>query len=185
MSRSLRSLVLTVSLPIFLLAACKSTPPASYEQGVVASSQRTASQKAASQQQVAASRRAEEPLRDGFGNYSDAAAERLLDEKIAAELAREIQQHDEELRRLELEAEAQRAAAERAAAERRVAYRRYGRYGRTRYGDYRRRQSFVPLNTLFYGGLGAIIGNQSGHRDRGLAIGAGFGLLQDVLNMRW
>jgi len=35
------------------------------------------------------------------------------------------------------------------------------------------------LNTLFWGGLGAVIGHQSGHAGRGAIIGAGFGHMVD------
>ena len=35
------------------------------------------------------------------------------------------------------------------------------------------------LNTLFWGGLGAVIGHQSGHTERGAIIGAGFGHMMD------
>lgn len=54
----------------------------------------------------------------------------------------------------------------------------YG-YPNTYYRRHRGRE-FSLGNTLFGAGLGAIIGHQSGHRDRGAAIGAGFGLLMDL-----
>ena len=51
----------------------------------------------------------------------------------------------------------------------------YGVYG-AGYSPYYRRR--FPLgSTLVGAGLGAIIGHQSGNRDRGAAIGAGLGLL--------
>ncbi|MEE8142827.1 MAG: hypothetical protein V3T77_06985 [Planctomycetota bacterium] len=54
------------------------------------------------------------------------------------------------------------------------------RWQRRYYHSYDR----FPLgNTLLYGTLGGILGHQSGHRDRGIWIGAGYGLLRDLL--RW
>lgn len=44
-------------------------------------------------------------------------------------------------------------------------------------------RSRFPWNAAVGAGLGAVIGHQSGHRDQGAAIGAGVGLLFDV--MRW
>lgn len=44
----------------------------------------------------------------------------------------------------------------------------------------RRSRSTFPWNTAVGAGLGAIIGHQSGRRDRGAAIGAGIGLLFDL-----
>jgi hypothetical protein len=44
----------------------------------------------------------------------------------------------------------------------------------------RRARSTFPWNTAVGAGLGAIIGHQSGRRDRGAAIGAGIGLLFDL-----
>lgn len=116
---------------------------------------------------------------DDFGTYRDDAAERMLDEKIAAALAREIQERDAEDRRLEAEVEIARARAEAIANYRAADPYRARRYAR------RDDRSAMPWNTLFYGGLGAVIGHQYGKRDRGLAIGAGFGLLQDALRWRW
>ncbi|MCB9890610.1 MAG: hypothetical protein H6832_08680 [Planctomycetes bacterium] len=125
---------------------------------------------------------------DEFGTYSDDAAARLLDEKVAAELARQIEERDREARQREADIEIARAYAE---AARTSSVRYYGSgyydsgYYDSRYYGPRRYRNPVPWNTLFYGGLGAIIGHQYGHRDRGLAIGAGFGLLQDALRWRW
>ncbi len=50
------------------------------------------------------------------------------------------------------------------------------------YPVYRRpvRETAFPVNTLLGAGLGAVIGHQSGRRDRGAAIGAGLGLLFDL-----
>lgn len=50
------------------------------------------------------------------------------------------------------------------------------------YGHSRPRSTF-PWNTAVGAGLGAVIGHQSGRRDRGAAIGAGIGLLFDLA--RW
>ncbi|MCA8942860.1 MAG: hypothetical protein KDB80_09905 [Planctomycetes bacterium] len=59
-------------------------------------------------------------------------------------------------------------------------YPRYSyRYPRTYYDPYAGHRLTLD-NTLLGAGLGAIIGHQSGHRDRGAAIGAGFGLLLDL-----
>lgn len=52
-------------------------------------------------------------------------------------------------------------------------YRHEQRYYRSRF----------PWNTAIGAGLGAVIGHQSGRRDRGAAIGAGIGLLFDLA--RW
>ncbi len=41
-------------------------------------------------------------------------------------------------------------------------------------------RSSFPVHTVVGAGLGAIIGHQSHHRDRGAAIGAGIGLLLDL-----
>ena len=116
---------------------------------------------------------------DDFGTYQDEAAERMLDEKIAAALARAIQERDAEDRRVEATVEIARARAEEVAR-----YRQSDPYG-SRRSRRRDDRSGMPWSTLFYGGLGAVIGHQYGHRDRGLAIGAGFGLLQDSLRWRW
>ncbi|MFO1054528.1 MAG: glycine zipper family protein [Planctomycetota bacterium] len=56
-------------------------------------------------------------------------------------------------------------------------YEDVGRY------EYERYHSRFPWNTAVGAGVGAIIGHQSGHRDRGAAIGAGIGLLFDMA--RW
>lgn len=53
-------------------------------------------------------------------------------------------------------------------------------YGRPYYHEQRYRRSSFPVNTAIGAGLGAIIGHQSGRRDRGAAIGAGIGLLFDL-----
>lgn len=53
------------------------------------------------------------------------------------------------------------------------------RYAPYYYGSYRHRSTF-PVNTVLGAGVGAIIGHQSHHRDRGAAIGAGIGLLLDL-----
>ena len=45
------------------------------------------------------------------------------------------------------------------------------------------RRSAFPINTLLGAGVGAIIGHQSGRRDRGALIGGGVGLLLDL--PRW
>lgn len=118
--------------------------------------------------------------RDEFATYDDAAAERHLAEKVAEALAREIQKRDEEDRRREAEVEIARERAR--AAESMRGYRYHDVYG---YEQNRFDRTPIPWNTLFYGGLGAVIGHQYGRRDRGLAIGAGFGLLNDMLRWRW
>ncbi|MEM7164937.1 MAG: hypothetical protein AAF581_05695 [Planctomycetota bacterium] len=46
---------------------------------------------------------------------------------------------------------------------------------------YHHRDHFSLGNTLFFGTLGGIIGHQSDHRDEGILIGAGYGLLRDLL----
>ena len=102
---------------------------------------------------------------DAFGTYDDSAAQRLLEEKVAQALALEIQRRDDEDRRREAEVEIARARARanEAAAD------AYGnRYYHDVYGyrDARRgvdRSTPFPWNTLFYGGLGAVIGHQSGN----------------------
>ena len=35
-------------------------------------------------------------------------------------------------------------------------------------------------NTLLFGTLGGVIGHQSGHRDEGILLGAGYGLFRDL-----
>jgi hypothetical protein len=63
----------------------------------------------------------------------------------------------------------------------------YGSYGYhgyyEPYGYRRARRSTFPVNTLLGAGLGAVIGHQSGRRDRGALIGGGLGLLFDL--PRW
>ncbi len=68
-----------------------------------------------------------------------------------------------------------------------VVYVNSGR-GYSTYDDYlynrrvnraRRRGSRFPVNTVVGAGVGAIIGHQSGRRDRGALIGGGVGLLLD------
>ncbi len=47
-----------------------------------------------------------------------------------------------------------------------------------------RRWQPMPIgNTLFFGTLGGIIGHQSDHRDKGILLGAGTGLILDLI--RW
>lgn len=64
-------------------------------------------------------------------------------------------------------------------------------YRHYRYDSYRNRHyrhhyrgryhSGLPIgNTVLYGTLGGIIGHQSDHRDEGILIGAGYGLLLDL-----
>lgn len=54
------------------------------------------------------------------------------------------------------------------------------------YGDARPRgpRSTFPIQTAIGAGVGAIIGNQSGDRGEGAAIGAGVGLLLDFMSWR-
>lgn len=51
------------------------------------------------------------------------------------------------------------------------------------YDRARRRGTWFPVNTVVGAGIGAVIGNQHGHRGRGALIGAHAGLLLDVA--RW
>jgi hypothetical protein len=48
-----------------------------------------------------------------------------------------------------------------------------------------RRRGFFPVGTAVGAGVGAVIGNQSGRRGRGAAIGAGLGLLFDINRAWW
>ncbi len=54
------------------------------------------------------------------------------------------------------------------------------------YGEARRPagRSTFPIQTAIGAGIGAIIGNQSGDRGEGAAIGAGVGLLLDFISWR-
>ena len=55
------------------------------------------------------------------------------------------------------------------------------RYHQPRYHFPRHRARRFPLGgTLLLGTLGGVIGHQSGHRDEGILIGAGVGLLHDL-----
>ncbi|MCA8960399.1 MAG: hypothetical protein KDC38_07795 [Planctomycetes bacterium] len=58
----------------------------------------------------------------------------------------------------------------------------YPPYYRGRYAPhYRHYRHGYPLpHTVVFGTLGGIIGHQSGHRDEGILIGAGIGLLHDI-----
>ncbi|MCA8969517.1 MAG: hypothetical protein KDC95_07025 [Planctomycetes bacterium] len=173
-SMHLRGLAIVAALA---LAACSSQDAARYDTGPE------------SYDEIARPAPRDEPATtpsartDDFGTYSDDAAAKLLDEKVAAELARQIEERDREARQREADIEIARAYAE-AARTSSVRYYGSGYYDSGYYGP-RRYRSPMPWNTLFYGGLGAIIGHQYGRRDRGLAIGAGFGLLQDALRWRW
>jgi hypothetical protein len=129
-------------------------------------------------------------VRPGAAAASDDATDRWLSEQIHDRIA---EQRREEEARSNAEAYRQAVEREREQAEmrERVVEREvyYGNpYGRSRYGyggyGTHRSYGFFPWNTLLYGGLGAVIGHQSGHRDRGLAIGAGVGLLFDTLGAR-
>lgn len=129
---------------------------------------------------------AEGPAVDGT---SDAATDRWLSEQIGTRIEEERQEQQ-----ARTNAEAYRRAERQSRQRERVIERRTvyesPYYERPYYddGDVYRRHSygFFPWNTLFFGGLGAVIGHQSGHRDRGLAIGAGVGLLLDTARAsRW
>jgi hypothetical protein len=54
-----------------------------------------------------------------------------------------------------------------------------------RYRYQERRRGFFPVGTAVGAGVGAVIGNQSGRRGRGAAIGAGLGLLFDITRAWW
>lgn len=114
---------------------------------------------------------------DEFGTYNDDASARMLEEKIAAALAREIEERDERARAHQRALEAARAYGE--------AYARVYRDGGVPAAGFGRDAPPVPWNTLLFGGLGAVIGHQYGRRDRGLAIGAGYGPLNDVFFWNW
>ena len=59
---------------------------------------------------------------------------------------------------------------------------RHFRHRHYRCGDrFTRTESFGIGNTLLFGTLGGVIGHQSGRRDEGILIGAGYGLLRDLL----
>jgi hypothetical protein len=136
-------------------------------------------------------RRLEPQTRPERGETGDDATDRWLSEQIQGRIVEE--RREEEARS---NAEAHRQAVEREQREvrgrtiereiyygdpydRGAYYGRYHAYPRRSYG-------FFPWNTVFYGGLGAVIGHQSGRRDRGLAIGAGLGLLLDTFRAsRW
>jgi hypothetical protein len=60
---------------------------------------------------------------------------------------------------------------------------RYDEYRTVYRVEHDRYRSRFPWNTAVGAGIGAIIGHQSGRRDRGAAIGAGVGLLFDMF--RW
>jgi hypothetical protein len=59
-------------------------------------------------------------------------------------------------------------------------YSSYDAYLRERNQREDRRTTAFPVNTAVGAGIGAIIGNQSGNRDRGALIGSGVGLLFDL-----
>ncbi len=114
-----------------------------------------------------------------FAAYSDSAADRFLTERVTEAIEREVRREDaaREQRSREIELERARIEAQRQTS------RGYGYAPHRRYRGYGPAH-YIPWNTLAYGGIGAIIGHQSGHRDRGFAIGASIGLLQDLLRWR-
>lgn len=69
----------------------------------------------------------------------------------------------------------------------------YGQQARYYYDDWQpdryryqeRRRGWFPVGTAVGAGVGAVIGNQSGRRGRGAAIGAGLGLLFDINRTWW
>jgi hypothetical protein len=57
----------------------------------------------------------------------------------------------------------------------------YGYYEpRARYRYGRHREPWFPINAAVGAGIGAVIGHQRGHRDRGALIGGAWGLLFDI-----
>ena len=59
----------------------------------------------------------------------------------------------------------------------------HGPHRRTYYSDRYYHHPHRPLgigNTLLFGTLGGVIGHQSGHRDEGILLGAGYGLFRDL-----
>lgn len=182
--RFTRVLVGAALAAIALLAACRSHEVARYDTAAEASQQGSAAamhdasklEERFSGQRLSGQRFSGQHAarRDAFGTYDDEAAARHLDLEVANALAQQIEERDREARRLEAEVEIERMRSE--------AWRDQWEAGLPA----RRQQSSpFPINTLFYGGLGAVIGHQYGRRDRGLAIGAGLGLLHDVLRWRW
>ncbi|HMQ21551.1 MAG TPA: hypothetical protein PKE00_03625 [Planctomycetota bacterium] len=172
--RFTRVLVGAALAAIALLAACRSHEVARYDTagGAIQRGSATAPRDASKLEERLSGQRA--ARRDAFGTYDDEAAARHLDLEVANALALQIEERDREARRLEAEVEIERMRSE--------AWRAQWEAGLPA----RRPQSSpFPINTLFYGGLGAVIGHQYGRRDRGLAIGAGLGLLHDVLRFRW
>ncbi len=69
-------------------------------------------------------------------------------------------------------------------------YHVYGRYDYPHGYGYRRHSDCGPGwdgigNMILYGTIGGIIGHQTGDRDEGILIGAGFGLLKDLFDCGW
>lgn len=116
-----------------------------------------------------------------FEGYSDEAADAWLTRKVADAIEAEIRRRDAERERRAAQ-EAQRQATEHT---RRQIVRSYESYPRYRHAYGRGPADYIPWNTAIYGGLGAVIGHQSGHRDEGFAIGASLGLMQDLMRWRW
>jgi hypothetical protein len=107
---------------------------------------------------------------------NDAASDRFLFEEI---LRREEAARFEERRRAEEAARAQPQTVERTVYVDRYASGSYAPPSASPYGPYR--PATFPVGTLLGGTVGGIIGNQSHHTAQGIAIGAGAGLLLDIL----
>ena len=117
---------------------------------------------------------------DAFGTYSDEAADRWLTQQVAAAIEAEIRRRDAERRAEQRREEARQAQQwdQQSVEQTMQTYYPYAHHER-------RPGSYVPWNTMLYGGLGAVIGHQSGHKGGGFAIGAGVGLLHDLLRWRY
>ena len=181
----------TLLVPLLLLAACASHPVenVSVPSPTVPSASRPqvnettdkASQKflESELQKKEEQARLTPPPRPPVSTTDDMASDRFLREEM---LRQEEQARWAERQRAEA---AQRAQPQ--VVERTVYVDRYypyydGPYER-RYD--RRSYSTFPAATILGGTVGGIIGHQSHHTGRGIAIGSGVGLLVDVLGSRW
>lgn len=98
-----------------------------------------------------------------------------------------IQSHGNELEAAEKRRQARKVWPRRTHVVRHVRHYRPRYYGpgpRTYYyydGYYHHRHRPLGIgSTLLFGTLGGVIGHQSGHRDEGILIGAGYGLFRDL-----
>ena len=150
------------ALVLLILAGCSSVPPAEYRET----------------QEASPPERARSAPKSSFDNYSDDAADRWLNRRVADHIDAEIRATDAQRERRE--AERMRGQA-RQLRRREVYVPPYYRAYRRRYW----RSSPMPWSTIYYGTLGAAIGGRDRRARRGLAIGASIGLMHDLMRWNW